>query len=83
MKITKLLAISAGMAALAACSGGAEDNTANADANMAMEENLDMNMGNTDMNAMNDMGNVTVNADNVTVVDNATDANATATNNTM
>jgi len=80
MKTIKWLAATAGLAALAACGGDREENAANADANMAMEENLDMNMANTDMNA--DMGNVTVNADNVTVVDNTTDANTT-TNNTM
>jgi len=85
MKITKMLAIAAGLAALTACGGG-NDNTA---------ENMDANL--TDMNAGMDMNmpadNMTLEANNVTVVEgadaNATtdmnaDANATAnTTNTM
>jgi len=85
MKITKLLATAAGLAALTAC-GGNDTNTA---------ENMDANL--TDMNAGMDMNmpadNMTLEANNVTVVEgadaNATtdmnaDANATAnTTNTM
>jgi hypothetical protein len=85
MKITKLLATAAGLAALTAC-GGNDTNTA---------ENVDANL--TDMNAGMDMNmpadNMTLEANNVTVVEgadaNATtdmnaDANATAnTTNTM
>ena len=84
MKITKLLATAAGLAALTACGGGADD-TANVDANLT-----DMNAG-MDMNMPAD--NMTLEANNVTVVEgadaNATtdmnaDANATAnTTNTM
>ena len=85
MKITKLLATAAGLAALTAC-GGNDTNTAdNADANLT-----DMNAG-MDMNMPAD--NMTLEANNVTVVEgadaNATtdmnaDANATAnTTNTM
>ena len=68
MKITKLLATAAGLAALTACGGG-ETNTA---------ENMDANL--TDMNAGMDMNmpadNMTLEANNVTVVEGA-DANAT------
>ena len=85
MKITKLLATVAGLAALTACGGGDTDADANMDANMT-----DMNAG-MDMNMPAD--NMTLEANNVTVVEgadaNATtdmnaDANATAnTTNTM
>jgi hypothetical protein len=74
MKITKLLATAAGLAALTAC-GGNDTNTA---------ENVDANL--TDMNAGMDMNmpadNMTLEANNVTVVEgaNATDMNATDTN---
>ena len=84
MKITKLLATAAGLAALTACGGGDTTADANVDANL------------TDMNAGMDMNmpaeNVTLEANSVTVVEgadaNATDmnadANATAnTTNTM
>ena len=68
MKITKLLATAAGLAALTAC-GGNDTNTA---------ENVDANL--TDMNAGMDMNmpadNMTLEANNVTVVEGA-DANAT------
>jgi hypothetical protein len=85
MKITKLLATAAGLAALTAC-GGNDTNTAdNADANLT-----DMNAG-MDMNMPAD--NMTLEANNVTVVEGAdanaatdvnADANATAnTTNTM
>ena len=82
MKITKLLATAAGLAALTAC-GGNDTNTA---------ENMDANL--TDMNAGMDMNmpadNMTLEANNVTVVEGAdanatTDMNATAntTTNTL
>ena len=73
MKITKLLATAAGLAALTACGGGTDD-TANVDANLT-----DMNAG-MDMNMPAD--NMTLEANNVTVVEgaNATDMNATDTN---
>ena len=83
MKITKLLATAAGLAALTAC-GGNDTNTA---------ENMDANL--TDMNAGMDMNmpadNMTLEANNVTVVEgaNATDMNAdvnadvNATTNTL
>ena len=67
MKITKLLATAAGLAALTACGGGTDD-TANVDANLT-----DMNAG-MDMNMPAD--NMTLEANNVTVVEGA-DANAT------
>ena len=88
MKITKLLATAAGLAALTACGGG---DTASEN----MDANLDANL--TDMNAGMDMNmpadNMTLEANNVTVVEgaNATtdmnagaavDANAAATANT-
>lgn len=67
MKIIKCLALSAGLAALAAC-GTADDPADNVDANLMVEDNLtmppaDMNM---DMNLGNDMNNVTDNMGNVT-----------------
>ena len=83
MKITKLLATAAGLAALTACSGADTDTAENVDANM------------TDMNAGMDMNmpaeNVTLEANSVTVVNEGaadmnatTDMNATAnTTNTM
>lgn len=87
MKITKLLATAAGLAALTACGGGSETNA---------DANLDANL--TDMNAGMEMNmpadNMTLEANNVTVVEGAdanaatdmnADANATAntTTNTM
>lgn len=84
MKITTTLAAALGLCTLAACSGGAEENTANTDINMEMPaENLDMMAGN-DMNAMdaNMMNNMDMNAANTTDAANATDANATG-NNTL
>ena len=85
MKITKLLATAAGLAALTACGGGDTDTTENFDANLTdmnagMDANLDMNA--TDMNAMNmDMN---AGADMNTDM-NAADVNATAntTTNTL
>ena len=68
MKITKLLATAAGLAALTACGGGETDTTENVDANLT-----DMNSG-MDMNMPAD--NMTLEANNVTVVEGA-DANAT------
>lgn len=57
MRILATLAAAAGLAALSACGGGAEENAVeNFDDNMMMTDNLgttDMNM--TDMNMMNDM----------------------------
>ena len=74
MKITKLLATAAGLAALTACGGGDTDTA----------ENVDVNM--TDMNAGMDMNmpaeNVTLEANSVTVVEGA-DANATDMNADM
>ena len=67
MKITKLLATAAGLAALTACGGG-DTETENVDANLT-----DMNAG-MDMNMPAD--NMTLEANNVTVVEGA-DANAT------
>jgi hypothetical protein len=89
MKITKMLATVAGLAALTACGGG-ESNTSteNLDANLTdmnagMDANLDMNA--TDMNAM-DM-NAGMNATDMNATGN-TDANAmdagnSTTNNTL
>ena len=75
MKITKMLATAAGLAALTACGGGDTDTAENLDANLTdmnagMDANLDMNA--TDMNAMN----MDMNATDM----NATDANNTTTN---
>ena len=82
MKIIKSFAIAAGLAALAACGGGAEENTAaNTDANMMATDNLTIDANNVtvvnegmDMNAT-DMNMMDMNA-------TATDVNMT-TNNTM
>src|SRR5215210_346680 len=80
MKITKMLATAAGLAALTACGGGDTDTAENLDANLTdmnagMDANLDMNA--TDMNAMNvDMNATDMNAD-VNADVNA-DANAAA-----
>ena len=85
MKITKLLATAAGLAALTACGGGETNTAENMDANLTdmnagMDANLDMNA--TDMNAMNtDMNaGADMNAD-MNAGMNA-DANAAATNTT-
>ncbi len=74
MKITKLLATAAGLAALTACGGGDTNTAENVDANLT-----DMNAG-MDMNMPAD--NMTLEANNVTVVEgaNATDMNATDMN---
>jgi hypothetical protein len=66
MKITKLLATAAGLAALTACGGGETNTAENMDANMTdmnagMDANMDMNA--TDMNAMNADMNAGMNAD--------------------
>ena len=74
MKITKLLATAAGLAALTACSGADTDTAENVDANLT-----DMNAG-MDMNMPAD--NMTLEANNVTVVEGA-DANATDLNADM
>ena len=81
MKITKLLATAAGLAALTACSGADTDTAENVDANL------------TDMNAGMDMNmpaeNVTLEANSVTVVNEGADMNAdmnadvNATTNTL
>lgn len=74
MKILKLLALSAGFAALAACGTDADENMAvNVDDNLMMEDNLtlppddlnmDTNMGN-DVNMIDNVGdNVTDNTVN-------------------
>lgn len=76
MKISTTLAAVIGFAALAACGGEAEDTTLNAEDNALMTDmNAGMDMNMTDMNAdMNMMttDNLTVDANNVTVVDNTT-----------
>ena len=88
MKITKLLATVAGLAALTACGGGNTNTAENMDANLTdmnagMDANLDMNatdMNATDLNAT-DM-NAGMNAD-MNATGNA-DMNATAnTTNAM
>lgn len=86
MKITKMLATAAGLAALTACGGGDTNTAENLDANMTdmnagMDANLDMNA--TDMNAMGNMDmNMGMNAD-MNAGTNA-DANAAAnTTNTL
>ena len=87
MKITKLLATAAGLAALTACGGGETNTAENMDANLTdmnagMDANLDMNA--TDMNM--DMNATDMNADMNAGADlNAgADANAAAnTTNTM
>jgi hypothetical protein len=89
MKITKMLATVAGLAALTACGGGDTETTENLDANLTdmnagMDANLDMNA--TDMNAMNmDMNATDMNADVNAGGDMNADANAAAntTTNTM
>ncbi len=85
MKITTSLAVAFACATLAACGGGGEQNTENADANMMMTDNLgtDMNMDmnatdmNMDMNATTDM-NMDMNATGNTT-GNMTDGNTTNT----
>ena len=70
------LVLIVGCTTLAACGGGATDETVNAD-NMMMTDNLgttDMNMDmNADMNMSNDM-NMDMNADADMNADNAADA---------
>jgi hypothetical protein len=85
MKITKLLATAAGLAALTACGGGETDTAENLDANLTdmnagMDANLDMNA--TDMNAGMDMnaGTTDMNAD--VNADLNADANAAANTTT-
>ena len=73
MKIIKSLAIAAGIAALTACGGGAEeDNAANVDANLTTDMNMDMNMP---------ADNMTLEANNVTVVNEGGNATDNATGN--
>jgi hypothetical protein len=87
MKITKLLATAAGLAALTACGGGDTDTAENLDANLTdmnagMDANLDMNA--TDMNAMNMDMNADMNAGADLNADLNADANAAAnTTNTL
>ena len=91
MKITKLLATAAGLAALTACGGGETNTAENMDANLTdmnagMDANLDMNA--TDMNAMNmDMNATDMNAgaDMNATANTGADVNATAntTTNTL
>lgn len=85
MKIIKSFAIAASFAMLAACGGGAENNTAETtDANMTATDNLTidannvtvLNEGGMDMNATTDMNITDMNATGTT------DANMT-TNNAM
>ena len=88
MKITKLLATAAGLAALTACGGGDTETAENLDANLTdmnagMDANLDMNA--TDMNAGMDMnaGTTDMNAGTTDVnADLNADANATANTTT-
>ncbi len=61
MKITKLLATAAGLAALTACGGGDTNTAENMDANMT-DMNAGMDMNATDMNAM-DMNATDMNSD--------------------
>lgn len=70
MKISTTLAAVIGFAALAACGGNTEDNTANMDENAMMTDmNAGMDMNMTDMNA--DM-NMTMNAaDGMNATENA------------
>ena len=86
MKITKMLATAAGLAALTACSGADTDTAENVDANLTdmnagMDMNMDMNA--TDMNAGMDMNaGADLNAD--MNADMNADANAAAnTTNTL
>lgn len=87
MKITKMLATAAGLAALTACGGGDTDTAENLDANLTdmnagMDANLDMNA--TDMNAMNmDMNATDMNADVNATANTDVNATANATTNTM
>ena len=87
MKITKLLATAAGLAALTACGGGESNTAENLDANLTdmnagMDANLDMNA--TDMNAMNMDMNADMNAGADLNADLNADANAAAnTTNTL
>jgi len=70
MKISKMMIVALGCTALAACSGGADDNAdANMDANLTTDMNMatDMNM---DMNAGADM-NMINGADGMNATENA------------
>jgi hypothetical protein len=70
MKIIKTCLAVAGLAALAACNGGAEENNLAADANMmvtdnfGMEENLTTDMNDLNAVDMNDVNAVDNTADN-------------------
>jgi hypothetical protein len=69
MKIIKTCLAVAGLAALAACNGGAEENNMAADANMMVTDNFGMEENlTTDMNDMN-----AVDMNDVNAVDNTTD----------
>ena len=81
MRTTSKLAMAIAFAALAACGGQEANNDMNmtdlnatTDMNATMDMNADMNMG-TD--------NLTVDANNVTVVENTSNAPDTTTNNAM
>ena len=83
MKITTSLAVAFACATLAACGGGGETNTENADANLMITDNLgtdmNMDMNATDMNMdMNADMNVDMNATGNTT-GNTTDMNTTNT----
>ena len=91
MKITKLLATAAGLAALTACGGGDTETAENLDANLTdmnagMDANLDMNATdmNMDMNATGTDMNAT-GTTGATGTDMNADANATGntTTNTL
>ena len=70
MKITTTLAVTLGLCTLAACGGGAEENSANTDINMEMPaENLDMMAGN-DMNGLDANGTINA-ADGMNATENA------------
>ena len=74
MKRLQWLAVTAGIAALAACGDNdADDNAMNADANMAIDNTM-----------LPPADNLTIDANNVTVVDNnmATDTNMANDTNT-
>ena len=81
MKGIRIFAVTAAVAALAACGGGADNTVNNADANVSLEsENLDAGL-NAEVNAtdLNAANAVDANAAGANAA-NATDANA-ATNN--
>ncbi len=74
MKIINTCLAVAGLAALAACNGGAEENNLAADANMMVTDNFGMEENlTTDMNDMNAVDMNDVNAvDTNTTTDNTT-----------